>query len=100
MRAQEGRPSYKELREAHDQLKQIHASTNEANTEITKRCNQLEAQLVVVTGQRDGMARSLEVQKQVVRDELRTHQEERDEMVKEIEALRAELKALRTELRQ
>ena len=87
----------KELQDKYDALKRLHDSTNEAVRMLEEKLRFALAENAVLHANIGNADKNVSIQKQVVIDNLRMTQEEKDKLVEEIMALRNVIKGLRAE---
>jgi len=85
----------KELQNNYDSLKRLHDSANEAIVVLTKRLQGTEAENAILRANVENADKCVMIQKQIVIDNLRMTQEEKDKLVKEIITLKEIIKGLR-----
>ena len=87
----------KELQNNYDALKRLHDSTNEAVRMLEEKLRLIMTDNAILQANVENADKRVEIQKQVVIDNLRMTQKEKDKLVEEIMTLRNIIKGLRAE---
>lgn len=84
-----------ELQKNYDALKRLHDTTNEAVKRLEKHLAAIMAENAMLKANIENADKRVMIQKQIVIDNLRQTQEEKDDLVKEVMILRQKIKGLK-----
>jgi len=85
------------LQDDYDALKRLHDSANSAIVELSKQLQEIGVENLRLKASVENADKRVGIQKQIVVDNLRMTQEEKDKLVQEILELRKVIKGLRGE---